>query len=188
MLMGGLASAAAVAACQLPADYDLRVGHRITINLDADQRDAVPAQAIIELLRDEFAAESIGVRAEVERHLDSDALPVESVQLSLEVAGANADVDTLVEGLTSAFPVLRGADIDIETMQERVEGTLGGKLSDGWLDEVIDRHGVEEAKRRIRERLEADGLPDDAQVDVRIEDEPGRRQVRVQVRRSDDEP
>lgn len=187
MLIGAAVCAGAVAACQFPADYEMPLGHRITIRFDEQLRQELDPTQMAALLREQFPVESMGIRARVRRQADDAGREQTSMELELELAGTDLDIDAVEEALVESFPILERAQIEIDAVHERVEGTLGGKLSGGWLDEVIDRHGVEEAKRRIRRQLEAEGLPPDAKVDVKIEDSPGRREIRVSVEHDEDE-
>jgi hypothetical protein len=100
--------------------------------------------------------------------------------MQLDMLAGDVDADAMWADLTEAFPELQGFRMEDELLEGRMEGTLGGKLSRGWVDQIIDRHGVEEARGRVLEDLRQRGLGEGAQVE--IEDGDGHREVRVKLR------
>lgn len=189
LLMGTMGTVVAVGACVTPVEYEIPVGNRIAISLDADIAGGLDPEAIGQYISENFPVERLEMHLGIERRVTEDeqgrAHEGAEMRLELTVLGPGVDVEEVWEDLQTAFPVLETGRIEDVPLAATVHGTLGGKLSGGAIDRVIDGEGVEEAKRRILADLEAQGI-DPSQADVQVEDEVGsdgshRREVRIRV-------
>ena len=182
--LGGLVFAGAVAgACVLPVEYDMPLGQRVDISIDASYRDEVDPERLARFVEQEYAAERIEVRVSMSSHGATEQTARGRMEITIMAFGAEDMPDDLADDLVEAFPVLEQAEVDNEAVAGTVHGTLGGKLGHAWLDVVIDEHGVEEARRRLMADLAAQGL--DGEAEIEIVDEPGHREVKVRVQAHD---
>lgn len=176
--------AALVGACRLPVEYDLPVGHRIVLTLPDGDGDDFRAEGLAEFLRVEYPVEELSVRVESTRRHEPGATPTDTTRMAVDMLGVGLDIDEICDDVRAEFEWISKGEIECESLEGRVRGTLGGKLSSRWLDMVIDEHGVEEAKRRILADLAARGLEGDARIEVQESTGPDgepRREVRVEV-------
>lgn len=176
------ATAVVGGACQLPAEYTVDMGTRLGIVIDGRAMDEVDPAAIGAYVADAHPLEQLELSVHREMRVEA-GVRTDEVRIQLDMVGddVRVDPDALWDELRDAFPGLEnGARLEEEHLEATVHGTLGGKLSHRMLDVVIDRHGVDEARRLLLEDLERQGLRGHAHVEVR-EDPDGRRQVEVRV-------
>ncbi len=190
---GVLGVAAVVGACVAPAEYELQLGNRLAISLDAEIAGDLDPEVVARHVRDNFPVERIEMQIGIERRVGEDdaGQPYEAAEMRmvLTVLGPGVDVEEVCDDLQERFPVLRSGRIEDEPLATTVNGTLGGKLSGGAIDRLIDRGGVEEAKARILADLRSRGI-DPARADVQVQDEVDdegrrRREVRIRVEQED---
>jgi hypothetical protein len=185
---GGLGAALAVGACALPSDYSTRIGHRLAIVVDVAAADDVDPEALVHFVTEQYHPDELRMGVALERVREHGEAEHASMRIEIDAVGEDLDTDVIWEDLVEHFPELAQARLEDEELQGMVHGTLGGRLSQAWLDIVIDKGGVEEAKRQVIEQLRAQGVEGDAQVDIvdhTGEDGQRRREVRVMIQ--DDE-
>jgi hypothetical protein len=83
--------------------------------------------------------------------------------------------------LRAALPQLRDAAVRISAIDATVETSVAGKLAFDLLGREPSGLSAEELKRTVQERLRAAGETGD--VDVKVDDEGGKRRVEVRVRK-----
>lgn len=174
----GIGAAALVGACVAPAEYELKLGHRITITMDTPPESFDP-QAISEHIERNFEVEQMRVMVQMSKRDDEEG---PRLQMVMDMVG-KADVVAVEASMVDAFPVLGDADMDVEPIDGTVHGTFGGFLSERALGVRIDRESVEETRARILEELAARGIEGTATVEIEDEQtaDGHRREVRVRV-------
>lgn len=192
-LAGVLGVAVAVGACVMPSEYPVSLGYGFEITLAADRFDEIDPHAIASQLRNDLDVERIELRVEhLERELVGEGGVVErseDVRMQLFVFGGAIDSERMLADLREGFPALAEAELHDVPLSGTVHGTLGGQLSHRFLDVTIDRHGVEEAERRVLAELVAQGVaPKDATVDITDQLGPdGERHIEVRIEAEHDE-
>lgn len=193
LFTGALGAAVAVGACVTPAEYEMRLGNRIAISLDVEEAENLDPEVVARHIRDNFPVDRLEMQIRIEHRAGEDdrGQPHEAAEMRLEltVLGPGVDVEEVWDDLQESFPALRSGRIEDEPLATTVSGTLGGKLSGGAIDRLIDGEGVEAAKARIFADLESRGIDPD-QADVQVEDAVGddgmrRREVRIRVEQED---
>lgn len=183
LLGGAMGGALAVGACALPSDYETRVGHRLAIVVDVVHAEELEPDRIVEFVTEQYHPDELRMGVSIERVREEDRESA-SMRIEIDAIGENLDTDEMWEDLVEHFPELEGARLEDEELQGMVHGTLGGRLSQAWLDVVIDRGGIDDAKARVIEQLRAQGVEGDAVVDIvdhEGEDGQRRREVRVMI-------
>ncbi len=183
----GLCGALAVGACALPSDYDADLGHRLAIVV-AESTDIDP-RAIATFVEERYTPDELRMAVSQERKREQapDGTVIEQGgELRIEIDAVGEDIDTheMWEQLLLAFPELQGGRLEDEALRTVVHGTLGGRLSHAWLDVVIDRGGIEDAKAQILLELDAQGYEGQARVEIIDDEDPAghhHREVRVWV-------
>jgi hypothetical protein len=178
-------------ACVLPTDYATQLGHRLAIVVDVEHADELDPEQIVHFVTDRYHPDELrmGVRHERTRESDDDGHVSEraSMRIEIDAVGEHLDTDAMWHDLVEAFPELEGARLEDEELRGLVHGTLGGRMSQAWLDVVIDRGGVEQAKQQVIDQLRAQGVQGDPQVDIIDQvDEDGSRRREVRVMLSDE--
>lgn len=179
-IIGGLAGAALVGACALPAEYELSIGHRVALVMTGES--PVPPHELARHIESSFEVDEIRIAVRKTRRT-TDAGEEAATMVALDVVGPDVDADALETSLVAAFPTLAEADFEVDALEGTVRGTIGGMLSHRMIDVVIDTEGVEAARERILADLEARGLDGDATVEIEDEETPDghRRRVRIEV-------
>jgi len=183
LLGGAVGGALAVGACALPNDYEARVGHRLAIVVDVVHAEELEPHRIVEFVTEQYHPDELRMGVSIERIREADRESA-SMRIEIDAVGEDLDTDEMWTDLVEHFPELEGARLEDEVLQGMVHGTLGGRLSQAWLDVVIDRGGVEDAKARVIEQLRAQGVEGNAVVDIvdrEGEDGQRRREVRVMI-------
>lgn len=176
-----VASAAAVilgvVACSAPADVDVDVGRSVDISYA--MADGMPdPREVVEHVKGQGPFENVTVRVRREG---------EKVSVHLDVWGSALPEGPLGDGIRKTFPALKDAAITEEDLQGKVRGTLGEKLGHDLLDlDLIDATDVEAARQQVMEQLAASGVQ--GAVDVKVENEGGKRKIQVRVEREDCDP
>lgn len=186
----GLCGALAAGACALPSDYDADLGHRLAIVV-AESTEIDP-RAIATFVEERYSPDQLRMAVSQERTREQapDGTLIEQggeLRIEIDAVGEDIDTDEMWEQLVLAFPELEGGRLEDEALRTVVHGTLGGRLSHAWLDVVIDRGSIEDAKAQILLELDAQGF--EGQAHVEIIDDPNadgesghhRREVRVWV-------
>lgn len=178
----GLGAAALVGACVAPAEYELALGHRITITMDAPPESFDP-EAIAHHVEQSFEVDEMRVMVNMTKRSE-DAAP--RLQIVMDLVG-KADVAAVEASVVDTFPVLADADLDVQAIDGTVHGTFGGFLSERALGLRIDHESVEETRARILEELAARGIEGTATVEIEDEQigDEHRREVRVRVQADD---
>lgn len=182
LLLGGLAGLAVAGACIVPANYSMDFGRRLAFRIDDEHFDP---EALSEHIRERFDGiekMSISVSKSI---IEPDEGPAQmQFDVALDVMG-DVDSDAIEASLLDHFDALTPTDIDIETIDETVHGTLGGMLSLRTLGVVVDRGSAEDARARILLEFESRGLPPPRRVEVTVDDRERagkhEREVRVKV-------
>jgi len=179
----GLGAAALVGACVAPAEYELSLGHRLTLTMDAPPESFDP-EAIAQHIENNFEVEEMRVMVAMTKKDEDDA---PHLRMTMDMVG-KADVAAVEASVVDTFPVLADADMDVEVIDGTVSGTFGGFLSERALGLRLDHASVEETRARILEDLAARGI--EGKATVEIEDEQTadghRREVRVRVEAEDE--
>lgn len=189
---GAAALAIAVGACVSPSDYEVKMGDRLGILVDAEKRHAVDVQEIVQFVRGGYPLDRLEVEVRMERSVFRTGEGAKEGQtimrIQLDMVGEGADADEVWEDLVEEFPALTGARMEDEDLEGTVHGTFGGLLALRYLDLVIDEHGVEEAKRQILADLEARGFEGDAEIDIQDHKGDGNHERKVEIRLREEEP
>ena len=171
---------ALLAASQVPANYRLAVGKRISVEFLGKSSPEESAQALIQAL---------GLRTDDRRTL--------TLQLRARSGGSsilNADAwsdrlprDEAIVARLQALPEFSDAKISVTELQGEIHGSLVGLVRHLLLNPA----GPAEARERAREALiqelgELEGS--DANVDVQLRNEDGRHYIRVRVQLQDRMP
>lgn len=199
-LAGVLGVAVAVGACVMPAEYPVSLGYGFDLSLPAARWAELDPEALAHHLEAREGVERVEIRmfqSHAERIVDGGPAPApapttvhERMHVQVLVLGEALDAEALREELQASFPALAGLQLRDVPLEGTVHGTLGGKLSHEFLDVVIDRHGVEEAERRVLAELVAEGVaPEDVEVDItERHGEDGERRIEVRVKAEHAEP
>ena len=178
VLAGGV-----IGACRLPAEYTVAVGNRVAVILDANQADDLNLEQMQHFIRTHYEVERIGLRVQ-QQLIVEDGESSAVVRLDLDIVADDVHVVNMWNDMVAEFPALEGARVTDEPLNASVEGTIGGFLSHEYLDLLIDRRGAEDAKQRLLAEIAAHGFTGDVYVDV--QSQPGRREVRVELRQDSD--
>jgi hypothetical protein len=168
-----------VAACAAPADIDVDLGKRVTIELAEDARPPADPEAIVSIVKGQSTTTEVGVRMMMQNG---------HATLTIEVWGNGLSKEPIAEKIRAAIPEVAGATIREEMLEGKVHGTLGEKLGHDFLHlDVIDENDVEAAREQVMKQLAAQGVT--GKVDVEVENEgDGKRKVKVRVEREDCPP
>lgn len=190
----GLGGALAIGACALPSDYDADLGHRLAIVVA--QSTEIDPRAIATFVEERYSPDQL--RMAVSQHRTREQAPDGTVfeqggelRIEIDAVGEDIDTDEMWEQLVLAFPELEGGRLEDEALRTVVHGTIGGRLSHAWLDVVIDRGSIEDAKAQILLQLDAQGFEGQAHVEIIDDEDPSghqRREVRVWVEHDDATP
>jgi hypothetical protein len=189
---GAAALAIAVGACVTPSDYEIKMGDRLGILIDAEERDTVDVREIVQFVRSGYPLERLEAEVKMERSVfrtGEGATEDQAImRIQLDMVGRGVDADVVWEDLVAEFPALEGARMEDEELEGTVHGTFGGHLAHRYLDLVIDEHGVEEAKRRILADLEARGFKGEAEIDIQDHGDGSNHERKVEIRLREEEP
>jgi hypothetical protein len=183
--------AVVVGACVTPSDYEVKMGDRLGILVDAEKSHTVDVEEIVRFVEQGYELETLEAEVRMEKSVfrtgtgasESQAI----MRIQLDMVGRGADADAVWEDLVAEFPALVGARMEDEDLEGTVHGTFGGLLAHRYLDVVIDERGAEEAKRQILADLEARGFKGEAQVDIQ-DHEDGKRSVEIRLREEEQVP
>ncbi len=160
------------AACVVPADMDVVVGHRVVVR--APEGVAMPGS-------------QRGRRRRPRRRAARDARLEQgngASTLTLEVWGDEQPEANVAARIRTAFPALASADIRDEALEGTVHGTFGKKLGRELLDmDLVDKSDVETARRQVMAQLAAQGIK--GKVDVQVDGDGHRQRVKVRVEREE---
>jgi hypothetical protein len=175
--IAGLVMATLITASQAPAEIQLEVGKRVTMELSAEPT-AIEAltQAVTEALGRRSQAGPIEVSARVRRQAGGTAV------LMLDLWGDQLGTDAEIQQRVRELPSVTITRVQVVSVRGRIHDDLLGKL--GYL---LRRHASKEELELARQqaieelrRREGDGV----QVDVEIERDDAERRVRVKVKKS----
>jgi hypothetical protein len=168
-----------VAACAAPADIEVDVGKRVSIELAAGTEPPEDPEAIVNLVRGTGTTTKVGVRMTMQNGKGV---------LEIEAWGEGLSKESIADKIRAAVPSLAKAEIREEVLEGKVRGTLGEKLGHDWLNlDVIDEDDVELAKEQVMKQLAERGVTGKVDVDVQNEG-PGKRKVKVRVEQQECEP
>ena len=168
-----------VAACAAPADIEVDVGRRISIELAAGAEPPADPEAIVNVIRGNGSTAQVDFRMMMQNGKRT---------FDIEVWGNGLSKAPFADEIRAAVPELAKAEIREEVLEANVHGTLGEKLGHDWLNlDVIDENDVEAAKEQVMKQLAARGVTGKVDVDVQNEGD-GKRKVKVRVEREDCEP
>lgn len=164
--------AVAGGASQAPADYRAEIGKRVTVLSDAP----LPPEQLRAAVQAAEVDGAGGVAQQVRvRAVREGAGPTRTVIELFGEAGAFGD---LAAAMRRAVPALAALPITVEPIERAVQGDLGDKVKHLV---GLDHLPPDELARLIEAELrEADPS---AQVQVHVEQDEGRREVRVEVRK-----
>jgi len=179
LLVAAALMMAGLAACAAPADIEVDVGRRISIELAEGAEPPADPEAIVKIIQGN------GTTAQVElRMMMQNGKSV----LAIEVWGNGLSKSGIADKIRAAVPELAKAEIREEVLEGKVHGTLGEKLGHDWLNlDVIDENDVEAAREQVMKQLAAQGVTGKVDVEVHNEGD-GKRKVKVRVEREDCEP
>lgn len=166
--------AAAGGASRAPADYQAEIGKRVTVLSD---QPLPPDQlrAAVQAVEAGGSAQQVRVRG-----LKAGDGPVRT---TIELYGQTADMGDIPAIMRRAAPALAALPITVEPIERAVQGELGDKVKHLV---GLDRLPPDELARLIEAELrEADPS---AQVEVKVEQDGDRREVRVEVRKEQEAP
>ena len=168
-----------IAACAAPADIEVDVGKRISIEMAAGAEPPGDPEAIVNIVRGAGTTTEVGVRMTMQNGKGL---------LEIEAWGNGLSKEPIADKIRATVPALAKAEIREEVLEGKVRGTLGEKLGHDWLNlDVIDENDVEAAKEQVMKQLAAQGVTGKVDVDVQNEG-PGKRKVKVRVEKQDCEP
>lgn len=168
-----------IAACAAPADIEVDVGKRVSIELAAGTEPPEDPEAIVHIVRGSGTTMQVDMRMTMQ-----DGKGV----FEIEAWGNGLSKEPIADKIRAAVPALAKAEIHEEMLEWKVQGTLGEKLGHDWLNlDVIDESDVELAKEQVMKQLAERGVTGKVDVDVQNEG-PGKRKVKVRVEQQDCEP
>jgi hypothetical protein len=167
------------AAAQAPAQLSKQVGTRVEIE-PAVSIDPAELRKAIESLHEEPQGGFGGSQGRSREVLVRRIQTARGSRLQIDLFGDPLRVDA-EERLRAALPELRGAAVHISQIDASIETSVAGKLAFDLLGRDPSGIDANELKRRVQEQLRADGESGD--VDVRIDDEGGKRRVEVRVKK-----
>lgn len=164
---------AAVAACQVPVDYEREFGASVGCELPRETWPEVQLESVAQELAQELGAERLAIRAH-----DDDG-PTRSFRVDLWGA-EDVDDAALLAALHVHAPAIPAGACATTPLAGTVHGTLGGRLGYRLLDLDLDRRDVEEARREILAKLAEQGLHGSADVEIRDAGD-GKREVKIRI-------
>jgi hypothetical protein len=159
---------AAAGATQAPADYQARIGTRITLTSDAP-----PAPADVEAAVKAIQAGGAEYQVRVRAFMDQGGV----ASTFIDVFGDTVALGDVVATVRRAVPAFAAVPMTAAPIERTVQGDLGD-LARRWVDDTVP---PEELKRLIEEELRAREPGADVKVEVSGDGE--RREVRVQVKK-----
>ncbi|HRI63749.1 MAG TPA: hypothetical protein PK156_05910 [Polyangium sp.] len=176
LLVAAAAMMLGIAACAAPADIEVDVGKRVTIEMAEGAKPPADPEAIVDIVRGSGSTAQVDLRLVMENG---------KPKLQIEVWGNGLSKEVVAEKIRKTVPELANAQIREEVLEGKVHGTLGEKLGHDLLNmDVIDEEDVELAKEQVMKQLAEQGVTGKVDVDVQ-NDGPGKRKVRVRVERED---
>lgn len=165
-----------IAACAAPADIEVDVGKRISIELPEGAPPPANPETIVNAVQEKEKTAQVEVRLEMKNGRGV---------LQIEMWGHGLSKEPVADKIRAAAPELAKAQIHEEMLEAKVRGTLGEKLGHDILNlDVIDENDVEVAKEQILKQLAEQGVT--GKVDVNVQnDGPGKRRVKVRVEQED---
>ena len=157
-----------VAACNTPTEYEVQMGERLTLTVEDPDKAAD--------LNDLFAQMQLMVAfAENWPGTEGVSMNVNNVEggpvtADLMVWGQNVDGDALAAALQSEFPVLDGAQFEIEPLEGTAEGNLGDAMGHAIFDLEVEGETAEEIREAILQQIAEQGFTGEAVVDVQEAD------------------
>lgn len=171
--------AAAGGASRAPADYQAEIGKRVTVLSD---RPLPPDQLRSAVQAVEAGGSAQEVRVRATKAGDG------PFRTTIDLYGQTADMGDIPAIMRRAVPALSALPITVEPIERTVQGELGDKVKHLV---GMDRLPPEELARLIEAELR-DADPN-AKVEVKVEQDGNRREVRVEVKKelaapADEEP
>lgn len=168
-----------IAACAAPADIEVDVGKRISIELPEGAPPPADPEAIMNVVQGSEKAAQVDMRLQMKNGKGV---------LEIEMWGTGFSSAPLADKIRAAAPELAKAQIREEMLEGKVHGTLGEKLGHDLLNlDVLDESDVEVAKQQIMKQLAEQGVTGKVDVDVQNAG-PGKKMVKVRVQQEDCEP
>lgn len=168
-----------IAACAAPAEFEVDVGKRISIELPEGAPPPANPEAIVNAVQEKEKTAQVEVRLQMKNGQGV---------LQIEMWGHGLSKEPVADKIRAAAPELVKAQIHEEMLEAKVRGTLGEKLGHDLLDlDVVDENDVEVAKEQILKQLAEQGVTGKVDVDVQ-NDGPGKRRVKVRVEQEECEP
>jgi hypothetical protein len=156
-------------ASQVPADHAVRIGIRVTVRSDAPLGPEV-VRSVAGVIEASGTAVEVRVRGVREG--------TGPVLTAIEVFGGTVEREGLAGAIRAAVPALAALPVEVEPIERTVAGDLGDRVRHLV---GMDRVPADELRRLIEEELRA--AEPGAQVNVRVEDGEGTREVRVEVKK-----
>jgi hypothetical protein len=166
------------AAAQAPAQLSKQVGTRVEIE-PAAPIDPADIRKAIDSLREEPQGGFGGSQASSREVLVRRIQTPRGSRLQIDLFGDPVRSDA-EERLRAALPQLRDAAVRVSPIDASVETSVAGKLAFDLLGRDPSGLDANELKRRVQKQLHAAGESGD--VDVRVDDEGGKRRVEVRVK------
>jgi hypothetical protein len=167
------------AAAQAPAQLTKQVGTRVEIETAASI-DPADLRKAIESLQEEPQGGFGGPERRAREVLIRRIRTPDGARLQIDLFGDALRADA-EQRLRAALPQLRDATVRISAIDASVETSVAGKLAFDLLGREPSGLSAEELKRRVQEQLRAAGETGD--VDVKVDDDGGKRRVEVRVRK-----
>lgn len=169
MLKFALATAAVLAvgigACQMPAEYQTEIGTSLALTAPTSEELKAQIEEIVGHARDFVGAGKVQAQIRV---------TPETTHITLYCWGTDIPSQEVFKELTTRFPILEGATFEEQPIEDVIQGTLGGKLSKGLFNVDIDDLPIEEARQRLLEKMQAQGI-EHPQVEIQEVPGEGRR-------------
>lgn len=162
---------AAVAACQVPVDYERAFGASVGCELSLETWSEVQVEELANELAAELGAERVAIRGVHDGERRS---------FRFDLWGADVDDEALLAALRVHAPAIPDGACSQTPLAGTVHGTLGGKLGYGLLDLDLDRGDAEQTRREILEALSEQGLEGSADVQVHDNGD-GKREVKIRI-------
>jgi len=165
-----------IAACAAPADIEVDVGKRVSIELPEGAPQPADPEAIVKIVQGSEKTAQVDVRLQMKNGRGV---------LEIEMWGTGFSTEPVADKIRAGVPELAKAQIHEEMLEAKVHGTLGEKLGHELLNlDVIDKNDVEVAKQQIMKQLADQGVTGKVDVDVQ-NDGPGKQRVKVRIQQED---
>jgi len=166
---------ALLTASQVPASYRVALGKRITVEFSASSPPEGSAKALVKTLN--LSAED-HTSVDVQLHMKTGETSV----LIVNAWGDQLPIDSAIVARLRAVAEFADAKISVTRLEGKIRDNVGGLLRHLFFHSTSTPEERERARQELIEELrQTEGS--DASIDVQLEDQDGRQEVRVKVLR-----